>query len=122
MRPEQQENFRGFQEPRVVAAGRLMAANATVVGTPEWSNITAANPTGVHPGFAAAILDNGVGDYTVTTNVDLTTLTCIIIANGEVLTNIVSAVRATATTVRITSRAHGGALVENDIDIMILAV
>lgn len=123
MRPEDNEQFRGFQEPRVIAAGRLMAANATVVGTPEWSGINAVTaPTGIHPGFAAAITDGGVGVYTVTTNVDLTTLTCIVIATGEVLTNIVSAVRTAATTIQLTSRAHGGGLVENDIDIMILAV
>lgn len=121
MRTEEKEQFSGFQEARVVAAGRLMAATATVVGTPEWSNITAANPTGIHPGFVAAIADNGVGDYTVTTNVDLTTLTCIIIATPETLNLIVSAVRATATTIQITARANGGALTEADLDIMILA-
>jgi hypothetical protein len=118
-----QEQFRGFMEPKVIAAGRLLAATATVVGTPEWSGIVAVTvPTGIHPGFAAAIVDNGVGDYTVTTNFDLTTLTCVVIATCETLVNIVSAVRATATTIRLTSRAHGGALVESDIDIMVLGV
>jgi len=123
MRPEEHEQFRGFQEPRVIAAGRLLAATATVVGTPEWSGINAVTaPTGIHPGFTAVIADGGVGVYTVNTNVNLTTLTCIIIATPETLNLIVSAVRTGATTVQLTSRAHGGGAVESDIDIMILAV
>ena len=124
MRTEASEQFQGFQEPRVVAAGRLLAATATVVGVPEWSGINALTaPTGIHPGFAAAIVDGGAGIYTVTTNVDLTTLTCVIIATPETLNLIVTAVRTGATTVLVSAlSAAAGAPVEADIDIMVLAV
>jgi len=123
MRTEESEQFRGFQEPRIIAAGRLLSATATVVGTPEWSGIVAVTvPTGIHPGFAAAIVDNGVGIYTVTTNFDMTTLTCIVLATSATSSLNVNAVRTAATTIQLTTRTGAGAATESDIDIMILGV
>jgi hypothetical protein len=123
MQIEENVSFRSGVEPRIIAAGRLLSATATAVGTPEWSGINAVNaPTGIHPGFAAAIVDTAPGDYTVATNFDMTTLTCVVLATSETINLIVDAIRLTATTIRITCRSNAGALVEADVGIMILGI
>jgi hypothetical protein len=116
------ESFSGFKSPTVIAAGRILGLTGTVAGTPNWAGIVPTALTGVHPGFAAAITDGGVGVYTVTINAALTGYTAVIIATSETTSLFVSAVRTGANTFRLDIMNNAGAAADADVSLMVLCV
>jgi hypothetical protein len=96
---------------KVIAAGRILSATASVVGTPEWS--------GAHPGFGAVLTDTGVGQIGVAVNAALTGLTAFVIASSETADTICSVVRTGANAIEIDTESNLGAATDADVDVAI---
>ena len=105
---KKKQNIRGIGL-QVIAAGRIVCAG----GVPAW--------VGAHPGFADAITDNAAGDYTVAINATTAGYDSTVFACSQTADLFCDAVRATATTFRVTQQTDGGVLTDNgSIDICVV--